>query len=205
MNFGLNTVLLAGTVIISIMAFNNNDLFRKLLFNAYLIKNKKQWYRFFSYALVHSGWMHLIINMYVLWSFGDKVEYVLKNNFGLQGILYYALLYVGSIIFSTLFDFRKHKDDPYYNAVGASGAVSAVVFASILLYPSGSIFIFPIPFPLPSWVFGIAYLIYSAYMGKKGQDNIGHNTHFWGAVFGIIFTVIALPGTVQNFFTTVFQ
>jgi len=205
MNFGLNTVLLAGTVIISIMAFNNNDLFRKLLFNAYLIKNKKQWYRFFSYALVHSGWMHLIINMYVLWSFGDIVEYVLKNNFGTKGILYYALLYVGGIIFSTLFDFKKHKDDPNYNAVRASGAVSAVVFASILLYPSGSIFIFPIPFPLPSWVFGIAYLIYSAYMGKKGQDNIGHNTHFWGAVFGIIFTVIALPGTVQNFFTTVFQ
>jgi membrane associated rhomboid family serine protease len=205
MNFGLNTVLLAGTVIISIMAFNNNDLFRKLLFNAYLIKFKKQWYRFFSYALVHSGWMHLIINMYVLWSFGDIVEYVLKNNFGAQGILYYALLYVGGIIFSTLFDFRRHKDDPYYNAVGASGAVSAVVFASILLYPSGSIFIFPIPFPLPSWVFGIAYLIYSVYMDKKGHDNIGHNTHFWGAVFGIIFTAIALPGSVQNFFTTIFQ
>ena len=204
MNFGLNTIFIAATVIISIMAFNNIDLFHNLKFNAYLIKYKKQWYRFFSYALVHAGWMHLIINMYVLWSFGDIVEYVLKNNFGAQGTLYYALLYIGGIIFSTLFDFRKHKDDPYYNAVGASGAVSAVVFASILLYPSGSIFIFPIPFPLPSWVFGIAYLIFSAYMGKRGQDNIGHNAHFWGAIFGIVFTVIALPGTVQNFFTTIF-
>lgn len=204
MNFGLNTIFIAATVIISIMAFNNIDLFHNLKFNAYLIKYKKQWYRFFSYALVHAGWMHLIFNMYVLWSFGDIVEYVLKNNFGTQGILYYALLYIGGIIFSTLFDFKKHKDDPYYNAVGASGAVSAVVFASILLYPSGSIFIFPIPFPLPSWVFGIAYLIFSAYMGKRGQDNIGHNAHFWGAIFGIVFTVITLPGTVQNFFTTIF-
>jgi membrane associated rhomboid family serine protease len=88
--------------------------------------------------------------------------------------------------------------------VGASGAVSAVVFASILLYPSGSIFIFPIPFPLPSWVFGIVYLVYSAYMGKRGADSIGHNAHFWGAVFGIVFTVILIPGVIQNFIQTVF-
>lgn len=205
MIFGINTLILVGTVIISILAFSNVDLFHNLKFNAYLINHKKQYYRFFSYALVHAGWMHLIVNMYVLYSFGGIVEEMLKFNLGVQGILYYILLYVGGVIFSTLFDFRKHKNDPYYNAVGASGAVSAVVFSSILLYPSGSIFIFPIPFSLPSWVFGIVYLIYSAYMGKKGHDNIGHNAHFWGAVFGIIFTVSILPGTIQNFFTTVFN
>ena len=204
MNIGLNTLFLAVTVIISIMSFSNIDLFHKLKFNAYLIKHKKQGYRFFTYAVVHADWMHLIINMYVLYSFGDIVETVLRYNFGGQGLLYYALLYTGGIIFSTLFDFWKHKNDPYYNAVGASGAVSAVVFASILLNPSGSIFIFPIPFALPSWVFGIVYLIYSAYMGKKGVDNIGHNAHFWGAIFGIAYIVVILPGTIQNFFSTVF-
>ncbi len=200
----LNYIIIGITVIVSIVAFNNGELFYKLRFNAYQIKERKEYYRFFTYALLHAGWLHLLINMYILYSFGDIVEHMLMVHFSYKGILYYGLLYAGGILFSTLYDFRKQKANPYYNAVGASGAVSAVVFSSILLYPSGSIFIFPIPFPLPSWVFGIAYLIYSAYMGKRGADNIGHNAHFWGAVFGIVFTIILIPGVVQNFFATVF-
>lgn len=204
MTLNLNLIIVIGTVVTSFLAFNNVELFNRLKFNAYLIKERKEIWRFFSYALVHAGWMHLLINMWVLYSFGGIVEEVMTIQFGSQAILFYGLLYVGGVIFSTLFDFRKHKSDPYYNAVGASGAVSAVVFASILLYPSGSIFIFPIPFALPSWVFGIVYLIYSAYMGKKGADNIGHNAHFWGAVYGIVFTVILNPGVIPNFFSTIF-
>ena len=204
MTFNLNLIIVIGTVVTSFLAFNNVELFNRLKFNAYLIKERKEAWRFFSYALVHAGWMHLLINMWVLYSFGGIVEEVMTIQFGSLAMLYYGLLYVGGVIFSTLFDFRKHKSDPYYNAVGASGAVSAVVFASILLYPSGSIYIFPIPFALPSWVFGIVYLIYSAYMGKKGADNIGHNAHFWGAVYGIVFTVILNPGVIPNFFSTIF-
>ncbi|NQU34930.1 MAG: rhomboid family intramembrane serine protease [Bacteroidetes bacterium] len=200
----LTFVIIAITGFISISAFNNIDLSNNLKFNAYQIKHSGEKYRFFSYALLHSGWMHLIINMYVLYSFGGVVEQSFLVSFGTIGYLYYALLYVGGILFSTLYDFKKHKDDIYYNAVGASGAVSAVVFSSILVYPSGSIFLFPIPFPLPSWVFGIAYLIYSAYMGKKGVDNIGHNAHFWGAIFGIVLTIILVPNVIQNFFSTIF-
>jgi membrane associated rhomboid family serine protease len=200
----LNYIIIGITVIISIVAFNNPELFDKLKFNAYLIKEHQQYGRFFTYALVHAGWLHLLINMYVLYSFGDVVEQVLRLHFGYRGIMFYGLLYVGGVLFSTLFDFRKQKANPYYNAVGASGAVSAVVFASILLNPEGSIFIFPIPFSLPSWVFGIVYLIYSAYMGKRGAGNIGHNAHFWGAVFGIVFIIILIPGSVQNFFAAIF-
>ena len=200
----LNIIIVGVTVLISLLAFNNVELFDKLKFNGYLIKERKEYWRFFSYALVHAGWLHLLINMYVLYSFGGIVEEVLMARYAFRGVLYYGLLYVGGVLFSTLFDFRKPKSNPYYNAVGASGAVSAVVFASILLYPSGSIFIFPIPFPLPSWIFGIIYLIYSAYMGKKGADNIGHNAHFWGAVFGIVFTVILFPGVIGHFFETIF-
>lgn len=204
MTLNLNLLFVIGTVIVSFMAFNNHELFNKLKFNAYLIKERKEWWRFFSYSLVHSGWMHLLINMWVLYSFGNIVEHIMDLQFGSKAMLYYGLLYVGGVIFSTLFDFRKHKNDPYYNAVGASGAVSAVVFASILFYPSGSIFIFPIPFALPSWVFGIVYLIYSAYMGRRGMDNIGHNAHFWGAVYGIVFSVILAPEVIPNFFATIF-
>jgi len=200
----LTFIVIAVTVIVSFLAFNNLRLFDQLKFNAYLIKQRNEGWRFFSYALVHAGWAHLLINMFVLYSFGAFVEEALKDIFGSRGFLYYLMLYVGGVLFSTLWDFGKFKNDPYYSAVGASGAVSAVVFASILLNPGSSIFLFPIPFPLPSWVFGIVYLVYSAYMGKKGIDNIGHTAHFWGAVYGIALIIVLVPGVISNFFSTIF-
>ncbi len=200
----LTFIIIIVTSITSYIAFSNIELFNKLKFNAYQIKYSNEKWRFISYALVHSGWMHLIINMYVLYSFGGIVEETFNAYFGSLGSLYFLLLYVGGVLFATLFDFGKHKDDLYYNAVGASGAVAAVVFASILVYPSGTLFIFPIPFPLPSWLFGIAFLIYSAYMGKKGIDNIGHFAHFWGAIFGIVLTIILIPNVIENFFAAIF-
>jgi len=200
----MNLIILVITVIVSILAFGNSELFGKLVFNAYQIKYRKESWRFFSYALVHSGWLHLIVNMWVLYSFGDIVEKTFTVNFGIKGSFYYLLLYLGGVLFSVLYDFGKQKENVYYNAVGASGAVSAIVFSSILIYPSGGIYLFPIPFAIPSWMFGILYLVYSAYMGKKGNDNIGHNAHFYGAVFGIIFTIIILPGVLSGFFNQLF-
>ena len=197
-------IIIAVTLIISFLSFSNAELFDRLKFNAYLIKSHHQGWRFVSYALVHAGWAHLLINMYVLYSFGGFVEKSYQAYFGPKGLLYYGMLYLGGILFSTLWDYGKYKNDPYYNAVGASGAVSAVVFSSILLNPGSSIFIFPIPFPLPSWIFGILYLIYSAYMGKKGTDNVGHNAHFWGAVYGLVLTIILVPGVLQAFFSQFF-
>ncbi len=195
----LNKLIIFGTAIVSIMAFNNYQLFERMKFNAYQIKHNKETWRFFSYALVHAGWMHLLINMFVLWSFGDIVEKYFTVNYGLKGELYFIMLYVAGILFSTLVDFYQNRDNYYYNAVGASGAVSAIVFASILIFPGGSIFIFPIPIPIPSWLFGILYLVYSAYMAKKGIDNVGHTAHFWGAVVGIVFMIIFAPETLQSF------
>lgn len=197
-------IIIAVTVLISFLAFSNVELFNNLKFNAYLIKSRNEGWRFLSYALVHAGWAHLLINMWVLYSFGAAVEASFQQQFGPKGFLYYAMLYIGGILFSTLWDFGKYKNDPYYNAVGASGAVSAIVFASILLTPGSSIFLFPIPFPLPSWVFGIVYLIYSAYMGKKGVDNIGHTAHFFGAIYGLVLTIILVPGVLQQFFSQFF-
>lgn len=196
---GITFIIIGITVIVSILSFQNRELFGKLKFNAYFIKEHNEWWRFGSYAFVHADWMHLIINMYVLYSFGSIVEETYFNLFAYKGIMYFFLLYLGGILFSTVLDFGKHKGDVYYNAVGASGAVSAVVFASILIYPSGSIFLFPIPFAIPSWAFGILYIIYSAYMGKRGGDNIGHNAHLFGALFGIIYTVLTIPNIISNF------
>jgi membrane associated rhomboid family serine protease len=195
----LTIIIIAITGIVSFMAFQNAELFNRFKFNAYYIKRDKEWYRFLSHALLHADWGHLIINMIVLWSFGGVVQSIFSYDFGSIGTIHFLALYIGGALFSTLYDFAKHKDDIYYNAVGASGAVAAVVFASIILYPGGSIYLFFIPIPIPSWLFGILYLVYSAYMGKRAQDNIGHNAHFWGSIFGIVYTLLINPAYIENF------
>ena len=139
----LTIIIIGVTVIVSVMAFNNREVFDKLKFNAYFIHQRKEWYRVISYGLIDADWMHLAINMFVLYSFGNLSEAYFTHYFGVKGTLYFGLLYVGGVLFSTLFDFGKQKDNPYYAAVGASGAVSAVLFSSILFDPSGSIFPFP--------------------------------------------------------------
>ena len=199
----MNLAIIIITVIISIYALYNQEVFGRLKFNAYAIRHHGQGWRFFTYGLIHADWVHLFINMFVLYSFGKAVIDAYHFYFDMKGYMFYLLLYVGGIVFSVLFDFGKHKDDMYYNAVGASGAVSAVLFASILLYPTGTVMLFPIPFPLPSVLFGAFYLIYSAVMARRAKDNIGHNAHFWGAVFGIVFTVALKPNLAISFYKQV--
>lgn len=194
-------IIIAITVIISLIAFNNREIFRRLAFNAYDIKHFKNSYRFLSYALIHADWIHLFINMMVLYSFGRVVEEYYAMLFGAKGILYFILLYVGGTALSTLPSYGKHKDDYSYTAVGASGAVSAVVFAFILFDPLGKLTLFPIPIGIPAIIFGVMYLIYSAYMGKKNIDNVGHDAHFWGAVFGFVFTVILKPELIVRLYS----
>ncbi len=200
----MNYIIIGITLLVSVLAFYNPVLFERLKFSPYAIKHRNEGLRFVSYGLVHAGWLHLFINMWVLYSFGDIVERVFKLNFGIKGMFYYLMFYVGGILFSVLLDFGKYKDNVYYSAVGASGAISAVVFSSILIYPVGSIYLFPIPFAIPSWLFGILYLVYMVYMQKKGHDNIGHSAHFWGAVFGMVLTIILIPHVVGSFMTQMF-
>lgn len=194
----ISIIIIAITAIISILAFSNRQLFRRLAFNAYDIKHFKNSYRFVSYALIHADWIHLFVNMMVLYSFGRIVEEYYTLYFGTKGILYFLLLYIGATALSTLPSYGKHKDDYSYTAVGASGAVSAVVFASIIFSPLSKLYIFPIPIGIPAILFGVLYLIYSAYMGKKNVDNIGHDVHFWGAIFGFVFTLALKPALFLN-------
>ncbi len=194
-------IIIAITVLVSLLAFNNHEIFRRLAFNAYDIKYFKNSYRFLSYALIHADWIHLFINMMVLYSFGRIVEQYYEMLFGVKGILYFILLYVGGTALSTLPSYGKHKDDYSYTAVGASGAVSAVVFTYILFDPLGKLTLFPIPIGIPAIIFGILYLIYSAYMGKKNIDNVGHDAHFWGAIFGFVFTIVLKPELIVRLFS----
>lgn len=202
----LNLFFIILTVGVSILAFRNQELFDKLKFNAYMVFHQKEWYRLFSYGLIHSNrdLFHLIINMFVLYSFGGLVEgYFEKfSEIGLLGWhhkIYYGALYVLAIPISTIASLIKHKHDHSYNAVGASGAVSAVVFASILFDPASPVYIFFIPIPIPGIIFALIYLGYSHYMSKKNIDNIGHDAHFWGAVFGFVFPLLLNPDFLQLF------
>lgn len=205
----MTIVIIIFTLLISISAFPPNvgsidslrrpELFDKFKFNAYMVYHRKEWWRMFTSGLVHADWMHLFFNLLTLYFFADIVEYYFKVHFGTYGILIYFLFYVAALAISSIHDLIKHKNNHYYNAIGASGAVSAVLFASILFEPTNSIYLFLIPIPIPGFIFGFAYLLYSQYMSKKNVDNIGHSAHFWGAVFGFIFPIIFKPYLVKLF------
>lgn len=192
-------LLIIPTVFTSIKAFNNSEIFHKLLFNATRIKYHKEWYRFFSSGLVHADWMHLGFNMYVLWMFGDIVMDFFDYYYGIMANLAFLGLYIPALAISSLGSYFKHKENPNYNAVGASGAVSAVVFASIILYPEGQMGLLFIPFMIPSWLFGLLYLAFTAYMDKKQMDNIGHNAHLWGSIYGIAYVLLLKPSSIFHF------
>jgi membrane associated rhomboid family serine protease len=188
------------TVVVSVIAQNNENIFSKLKFNAYDVKHSNHLYRFFSYGLVHAGYMHLAINMLVLYSFGRIVESYFGMYFPGKSSFYFLLLYIGGLILSVIPAFGKHKNDIFYNAVGASGAIAAVLFSSIILYPTGRIFFFFIPVGIPAPLFGILYIAYEYYMSRNSRDNIGHDAHLWGAIFGVIFTIALKPKLVSLFF-----
>ncbi len=185
--------IIAVTVIFSFLGFNNQNLFNKCKFSPYDVKHSGQWYRFFTYGFLHVGWFHLIINMFVLFSFGRMVEKAYSYYFGSKYILYFLLLYIGSLLLSVIPTLGKHKNDVFYSSVGASGAVSAIVFASIIIAPLQKIYIFFIPIGIPAVIFGLIYIAYEYWMSRRAKDNIGHDAHLWGAIIGIIFTIAMKP------------
>lgn len=193
MPFPIVTItILLSCIGFSLYAFSNRDVFEKYMFNAYAIKHFNQKYRFLSHAFLHSDYGHLMINMFVLYSFGSILEGgFFPMLFGKLSALVYILLYTGGIYASSIVDYYRHKDNQDYNAVGASGAVSALVFSSILLSPTSNMGIIFLPFlKIPAWIFGALYLAYSFYMDKRKSGNIAHGAHAWGAVFGFFFTGI---------------
>lgn len=193
-------LILAVTGLVSYKAFEDSSLKWRFMFNAYQIKERKEWYRFFSHGLIHADWMHLIFNAYVLFSFGKIVELTYLNIFGFgKGHLNYILLYVGGLAVSSFYSYAKHQDNPHYNALGASGAVSAVLFSFIAIYPSENLSLMFIPIPIKAWMMGGGYLLYSHFMAKKQMDNVGHDAHFWGAVFGFVVTFVFKPVLFSQF------
>jgi len=196
----ISTIIVLITSATSIYALQqNNILFDRWQFSAYLIQHKKEYHRFFTHALLHADWMHLIINMYVLYTFGNGVEENFKLVKGESGQFYFALFYVLSVVCSSIPSYEKNKNNSWYVSVGASGATSAIVFSYILFAPLAKFYFMFIPIGIPAIVFGIGYLIYSYYMSLKATDNIAHDVHFFGAIFGVLFTLALDKGIFMYF------
>lgn len=183
-------VIIIITCVVSIL-FNEGMLKqRSLLFNAYHVYYGHQWYRLFTHGFIHAGYVHLLFNMVTLYYFGPVVETCLAYYFGYTtGIGLFVFLYLSAIAVSCVGDLVKNHDNPYYNALGASGAVSAVLFSAIFFAPTLGISIMFIPISIPAFLFGPLYLWYCWYMAKQQRDNIGHLAHFSGAVYGLLFSL----------------
>ncbi len=197
----ITIIIIVITVLVSIAAMENNALKNKLMFNAYMINHRKEWYRFFSNGLIHADWMHLGFNMYALWMFGTPVEeaFSYKSIYGAKGPLFFVLLYVGGLAMSSLYSYEKNKNNIYYNALGASGAVSAIVFSFIVLAPTAQLSPLFIPLKIPAFLFGFILLGVEHYLSKKGNTGIAHDAHFWGSIFGIAFTIALKPSLAIDF------
>jgi membrane associated rhomboid family serine protease len=193
--FPVTYALVAITSIVSFLALNNIEIKRNLIFYPYGMRPTSQYYRFLSHGLIHANFLHLFLNMFTLYSFGRLAEIAVFNK------PQYVVFYISALAASSIFDFFKNKDNPSYTALGASGAVSAVLFATIMLDPwARNIEPFGIPvLAMPNIVFAFVYLYYCYYMDKKGTDNIGHSAHMWGAVYGFVFTAFVNPALLVRF------
>jgi membrane associated rhomboid family serine protease len=197
-------ILIGTTALVSYMAFQNRELMEKLQFNAAKVIHEKEYYRLVSHAFVHANWSHLIVNMFVLYFFGRNIEAYFGYYFGNRATAYFLLLYFGGILASNLWSLIKHKDNYYYNAVGASGAVSAVLFAAIFFNPWELLYLFAV-LPIPGILFAVGYLFYSYQSSKKSNDNIAHDAHLLGAIFGFVFPVLLNPALFGQFIDKLFS
>jgi len=197
MEFSTTLIIIIVTTLVSIGGFTNQKIINDLIFYPPAVTEHRQWYRFLTCGLIHADIGHLILNMYALYIFGVSVEKAFLGIFGQYGNLIYLLMYVSALIVCLLPTYKKHKNNYYYRSLGASGAVSAVVFCYILLFPLQKLGLIFLPIMIPGFIFGLLYLILSSVLQKKAADNINHSAHIWGSIYGIIFLLVA-----ANFFSS---
>ncbi len=195
MRGGLVTLaIVAVTVLVSWQAFGNRRLLERLLLWPPAVERQRQYDRLVTHGFVHADWQHLLFNMITLYFFGRGVEQMFAPYIGPFG---FVLFYLSAIVVAILPTWLRHRHDPRYRSLGASGAVSAVLFAFILTQPWALIFVFFIP--VPAIVYAVLYVGYSIWMDRRGGDNVNHSAHLWGAGYGVLFTVMMEPRVVELF------
>ena len=188
----ITLIIIIVTVIISFLAMNNNDLMDKLIFHPYSIAHEPtQWYRAVTCGFIHADFMHLAFNMFSFYMFGDMVEKYFELIFGQAGSFFYLLLYFSSLVVCIIPTYFKNQKKYNYYSLGASGAVSAIVFVGIFLQPTMQIGFFIVPPIIPGFLFGPMYLTLTVYLSKKGPGSINHSAHLWGAIYGLVFLIVA--------------
>lgn len=200
MSFSITLVLVAVTCVVSYFAFQNKSLFDQLKHYPVIEAQEKQFYRLLSSGFVHGSMMHLLINMYVLYTFGTQVEYIFGEIFGTFGRVLYLIVYLLTIFVADIPSYLKHKNNPTFASIGASGAVSGIVFIFILFDPWTGLTIFPLFFlSIPAFILGILYLAYSFWASKNRSDGIDHSAHLYGAIFGVLIMIALRPSTLSHF------
>jgi membrane associated rhomboid family serine protease len=200
--YSITTIIIVLTCIISFLAFNNPRLMNTLIFWPPAVSMRHQYYRFVTCGFIHADIMHLAFNMFTLYFFGKALELYYMGDLGLQHF-YYPVLYFTALIVANIPSYLKHQDDYNYRSLGASGAVCAVLFAFILLRPWAPIIVFVIK--MPAIIYALLFLGYSIYMSRRGGDNVNHDAHLWGALFGILFTIAVHPSVIGSFLNELSQ
>lgn len=190
------SIIFAVTIAISLLAFYNDNLYTRFILQPYNVSRGKYLYTLFTSGFIHADWSHLLFNLMTFYFFAFQLEAAI-------GHWQFALLYGVSLILSDIPTVIKHKNDFWYRSLGASGAISAVVFSAILFNPLGKMGLLFIPIQIPAVLFGVLYLIYCTYASKKGIGNINHDAHFFGALSGILITIILIPQIVPYFLHSV--
>jgi membrane associated rhomboid family serine protease len=198
MDLSVTIIIIIVTTLVSLAGFNSAKVIDDLIFYPPAVSRNNQWYRFFSCGLIHADFGHLLFNMLSLYLFGRFVETKFIEIFEEKGKILYLVMYIAALAVSLIPTYAKHKDDSYYRSLGASGAVSAVVFAGLMIAPYVEVGLFFIPPIIPGFIFAPLYLIISAMMERKGAGNINHSAHIWGALFGVAF-IIVIGKLVANY------
>lgn len=189
-----NLIIIVLTCVVSYTAFNNAKLMDDWILNPFKVDRDKQYYRYVTYGLLHADFTHLLFNMVTLYFFGRVMESFYTSELGPFG---FVLFYLGGLVVSVLPSAMQNKTDPRYATLGASGAVSAVLFAYILFEPWTTLLIFFVP--CPAIIYAVLYVAYSIWLDKKGDDNVNHSAHLWGAAYGIAATLVIEPAVLSNF------
>lgn len=196
----ITLLIIAITCIVSFMAFNNSRLMNDLILWPPAITRQREYHRLVTYGVVHADAMHLLFNMVTLFFFGRAMESFFAARLGTLG---FALFYIGGLVVSILPTYLKNRANPNYRSLGASGAVSAVLFSFVLLAPWSRIIVLVIP--MPAIVYAVLYTGYSIYMDRRGQGNVNHSAHLWGAAYGVLFTLLVEPRVLGHFLNALMQ
>ena len=189
-----NLIIIVLTCVVSYTAFTNARLMDDWILSPYKVQRDKQYYRYITYGFLHADVMHLLFNMITLYFFGRVMEGFYTAELGPFG---FVLFYLGGLVFSVLPSALQNQKDPRYATLGASGAVSAVLFAYILFEPWTTLLIFFVP--CPAIIYAVLYVAYSIWLDKKGSDNVNHSAHLWGAAYGVAATLVIQPSVSSHF------